>query len=141
MKNISRLIVGLVALAAAGLSSCVTSGDLARVEQAQFSYQSAQLSALQELRADTITPDQYEERTESALESLQREIGETIEAVERRTEAIASAAGQLPTDPGSLLTYLLGLGGTVASSVMATNAVRDKRRLKGTDVRPAPPPG
>jgi len=125
MKKTQAALAGIIAALAA---SCVTSGDLARVEQAQAAFHSQQAANLEALRADSITPEEYEDRSDEAFDELRDEIGATIEAVEERTAAVATAAKNIPTDPSSLITYLLGIGGTIAGSVAATNKVRDNRR-------------
>lgn len=106
-------------------ASCVTSGDLARIEQAQAHYQDAQREALEELREDTITPDEYEERTETAFDNFKEELGETIDTVEARTEA-ALTAGVATGNP------LLDMGLTALTGAMAgalgLNAHRNRRR-------------
>jgi len=109
-------------------ASCVMPSDLTRIEQAQYKYHEQQSAALSDLRAEAITSEEYEDRNDEAFEDLREEVGATIKAVEERTAAVATAAKNIPTDPSSLITYLLGIGGTIAGSVAATNKVRDNRR-------------
>ncbi len=122
MKNPIEILSVLALLC---LSSCVTSGDLARIEQAQAHYQGVQREALEELREDTITPDEYEERTETAFDHFKEELGETIDTVEARTEA-ALTAGTSTGNP------LLDMGLTALTGAMAgalgLNAHRNRRR-------------
>jgi hypothetical protein len=50
--------------------------------------------------------------------------------VEERTQAVAKAAGHIPTDPLSLITYVAGLGAAVAgSSKLAEKRVNEKRDM------------
>jgi len=117
--------MGLAALGVAGLSSCVTSGDLERLEAAHRDYQEAQSAALEELREEAISADEYEERTETAFDNLKEELGETIDTVEARTEAALTAG----TSTGS---PLLDMGLTALTGAMAgalgLNAHRNRRR-------------
>jgi hypothetical protein len=139
MKNI--ILASCLALCA----SCVTSGDLARIEDAQGQYQLQVQSALSDLKADTITPEQADARIHTAQTDLKSEISATIEAVKQRTDAVATAATKIPTDPMSLITYIAGLGVAVAGSsklaAKKVNAERDlNRKLRGEPVDVKPPP-
>lgn len=122
--------------AVALLSSCVTSSDLRRIEDAQSAYRINVQRTVDELRAEAITEKQADERIEEAQRTLSEEIDATARAVEERTTAIAKAAGHIPTDPMSLLTYIAGLGAAVAGSTkLAEKRVNEKRdiarRLRG----------
>jgi hypothetical protein len=127
----------LAALAASVfLASCVTSSDLRRIEDAQSAYRVDVQRTVDELRAEAITEKQADERIEEAQRTLSEEIDATARAVEERTTAIAKAAGHIPTDPMSLLTYVAGLGAAVAGSTrLAEKRVNEKRdiarRLRG----------
>jgi hypothetical protein len=118
------------------LSSCVTSSDLRRLEEAQASYRMEVDRTLVELESDAITERQAEEQIEDAQSALREELEATIAQVEERTKAVAKAAGHIPTDPLSLITYVAGIGAAVAgSSKLAERRVNEKRdmarRLRG----------
>ena len=129
-------IIAVALAASALLSSCVTSSDLRRLEEAQSSYRVEVDRTLVELESDAITERQAEEQIQDAQRTLREEFAMTIEQVEERTRAVAKAAGHIPTDPLSLITYVAGIGAAVAgSSRLAERRVNQKRdmarRLRG----------
>ena len=133
---LKTLATALALIAVLLLTSCVTSSDLRRIEEAQASYRIEVGSTLEELEQDAITERQAEEQIEDAQRTLKDELEFTIAQVEERTQAVAKAAGHIPTDPLSLITYVAGLGAAVAgSSKLAEKRVNQKRdtarRMRG----------
>jgi hypothetical protein len=110
--HISLLVaLGLLVL----LAACVMPGDLREVAD-----------TIDDLNAQKI------DQTEAAAR-----IDAVAALVEKRTEAWADHAKDIPTDPAALFAYLISIGGTIAGSVVATNRVRDKRRrLRNEPVDP-----
>lgn len=86
------------------LSSCVTSGDLRALQV-----------NMEKLESGAITKPEFDARNE-----------EIISQVEARDAELAEKAGQLPTDPVSLLVY----GGGLLASVLGTDKYRDAKRKK-----------
>lgn len=94
----------LAAIVLAPLAACVMPGDL---EEMQLN--------LEDVRSGAITVPEYNARQQ-----------ELLREIEARNEKLKEEAGNIPTDPISLLTYAGGIAGTI----LGTNKIRDNRRKK-----------
>ena len=125
-------------------ASCVTAADLRAIEDAQYEYRMSMDRTFGELQRDAITAEEADARIESAQKTLEAEIADVVDTVEARTDSIAKAAKQLPTDPMSVISYVVGLGAAVAgSSKLAARKVNKERdmarRLRGERTSVEPP--
>lgn len=114
------------------LVSCVTSGDLSRLEDAHSAYQRDMGESLAELRAGAISETEFEAKSREESSELKLALAQVVEDVDQRTEAALTAASKGAPVTGN---PLIDLGITAVAGFLGTTLYRDrKRKLRGEPV-------
>ena len=125
------------ALGAVLLCSCVTSGDLRRIEDAQALRAAEIERAVAEYRSDAITGEELDKRVTAANQEAAKETRSVIEEVQERTEANIAAIKNGPITGNPILDALLTAGVSAGTAYFGVNKVRDgRRRMRGEPVAP-----
>jgi len=112
-----RLLASLLLTA-----SCVTPGDLAELQVSTASLRNEIAMERQRMASGAISQGEYSRRVDSAVESHDRGVEDVQERAAQRIPA--------PITGYPMADLLLAAVGTIATSVFATNRVRDRRRLR-----------